>query len=298
MTAIDVHAFEVHVDHATLRGDWAGAGPAVVLLHAGICDWRMWDAEFAALAEDYRVVRYDLRGVGDSIPDADPDGLPFAHHDDLVAVLAALGIDRAALVGCSMGGRVALDATLAVPERVTAVALVCSRPSGAVSDRSIAPVFDRIDEAILRGDVALANELELRLWVDGPHRAADAVDPELGDWVGSMNLAVLSVGWDGRGEQAFDPPAISRLAEIACPVLVMVGDLDVAGTVESGLRMVEDIPRAHLIRFPRSAHLPSLEEHERFLQHQSAFLERPDVDVEGDVESPRTQARAAALSGG
>ena len=295
MTAIDVHAFEVHVDHATLRGEWAGVGPAVVLLHAGICDRRMWDAEFAALAERYRVVRYDIRGIGDSVPDSSVDGLPFAHHTDLIAILDALGIDRAALVGCSMGGRVALDATLASPERVSALAMVCSRASGAAPDPTIRPALERIDEAIIRGDLAGANELELRLWVDGPHRDLDAVAPELRDWVGSMNLAALSTGWDGLGEEPLAPPAINRLAEIACSVLVMVGDLDVAGTVASGGQMAGAIPDARLIRFHRSAHLPSLEEPERFLRLLTAFLPPPD-DV---VEPPRTAARAhAAMSGG
>ena len=295
VTAIDVHAFEVHVDHATLRGEWAGDGPVVVLLHAGICDRRMWDVEFAALAERYRVVRYDLRGVGDSIPDVATDGRPFAHHTDLVAVLDTLGIDGATLVGCSMGGRVALDTTLAAPDRVSALAMACSRPSGSAPDRTIQAAIERIDEAIVRGDLAGANELELRLWVDGPDRGPDAVAPELREWVASMNLAALGSGWEGRGEQPLDPPAIDRLDEVTCPVLVMVGDLDVAGTVESGERMADAIPGARLIRFRRGAHLPSLEEPERFLRHLTAFLPPPD----DDVESPLTAARAhAAMSGG
>lgn len=276
MTAVDVHAFEVTFDDATLRGEWAGEGAAIVLLHAGICDRRMWDAEFAALAERYRVVRYDLRGIGDSVPPASTDDRPFSHHTDLLALLDHLGIASATLVGASFGGRTAIDLAIATPERVDGLVVVCASPGGSPWDVVVRASRVEIDEALDGGDIAGANELELRLWVDGPRRDADVVDPDLRAWVGSMNAASLAVTWTGAGEQLLDPPAADRLDEIGCPALVIVGDLHVPGVVGAGERMAAQIPSARLVRLPDAAHLPSLEQPGRFLAELTAFLPVPD----------------------
>ncbi len=99
----------------------AGAGVAVVLVHGLALDARMWDDQVPALEDIARVVRYDLRGFGRSTRDADTS---YSHADDLWRLLDHLGIDEAVLVGLSMGGRVVVEATLAVPERVRALVLL------------------------------------------------------------------------------------------------------------------------------------------------------------------------------
>src|ERR671936_3184279 len=103
-----------------LHYEVAGAGPPVVFVHAGIADSRMWDAQFASFADDFRVVRYDIAGFGRS----PLRGGPFCHWRDLVALLDELRIEQAALVGNSFGGRIALDVAIAAPERVSALVLV------------------------------------------------------------------------------------------------------------------------------------------------------------------------------
>lgn len=272
MTAVNVHAFAVEAGHATLRGEWAGTGSPVVLLHAGICDRRMWDAEFAALAENHRVVRYDLRGFGDSVPSAATGDHPFSHHLDLLAVLDHLAIAQAVLVGASFGGLVAIDATLTMPDRVAALVTVCATPGGWPWDDVVRDVWSRVDDALERRAVAEANEIELRLWVDGPRRGPDAVDPELRAWVGAMNAESLAAPWSGRGEQPLDPIATDRLAEIRCPALVIVGERDVPGVIAAGERIASAIGCAVMVRLPDAGHLPSLEEPERFLRELELFL--------------------------
>src|SRR5687768_10934531 len=99
--------------------DVTGSGPAVLLLHSTVCDRRMWDPQVPALtAAGYRVVRCDLPGHGDTPV---PTGR-FDEAADIAALLTDLGITRAALVGSSGGGRVALDIAARWPERVTALA--------------------------------------------------------------------------------------------------------------------------------------------------------------------------------
>ena len=91
----DTVSASVEINGAEMYYQLAGAGQPLVLIHAGIADHRMWDAQFSAFAERFRTVRYDLRGVGLS---SMPAG-PFSHHNDLKGLLEALDIDQAHLVG-------------------------------------------------------------------------------------------------------------------------------------------------------------------------------------------------------
>jgi pimeloyl-ACP methyl ester carboxylesterase len=98
-----------------------GDGPPVVFVHGLALDRRMWDDQVAALAARHRVVRYDLRGFGES---ADPRaGEEYTHAADLRALLAHLNISRAALVGLSLGGWVVLEFAVTYPEAVSALVL-------------------------------------------------------------------------------------------------------------------------------------------------------------------------------
>src|SRR2546425_5372521 len=92
----------VEVSGAPLYYEVAGTGPALVLLHEGIADSRMYDDQFSALAQHYQVVRYDLHGFGRS---GTPDQ-PYTHHEALHALLRHLSIERAALLGMSLGGSI------------------------------------------------------------------------------------------------------------------------------------------------------------------------------------------------
>lgn len=97
-----------------------GAGPVIVLLHAGGSDHTMWDAQARTFTRGFRVIRYDLRGHGRSTARMGP----FDTVDDLRRVLDHLGVERARVVGVSMGAGVALNAALQMPDRVDRVALV------------------------------------------------------------------------------------------------------------------------------------------------------------------------------
>jgi 3-oxoadipate enol-lactonase len=102
------------VDGGRLYYEVVGAGPSVVLVHAGMWDSRMWEPQMAAFAANHRVLSYDLRGFGSS----DRLGGPFSHRQDLADLMANLGIASAAVVGCSVGGSFALDFTIERPQMV------------------------------------------------------------------------------------------------------------------------------------------------------------------------------------
>ncbi len=122
----DRDAGVVEVDGTQLAYEMAGTGHPLVLLHAGIADMRMWDEQMAPFADRYRVIRYDARGFGRSSPAVGP----YSPRADLVGLLAALDVERAHLVGLSMGGTVALDAALERPDLISSLVIAGSSPSG------------------------------------------------------------------------------------------------------------------------------------------------------------------------
>ena len=204
-------------DGGRLHYEVAGAGAAVTLLHPGLWDMRTWDPQIEPLAERFRVVRYDMRGYGAS---SRPDGSTYSHVRDLEAVLDRLGIERTALVGCSMGGALAIDATLTMPERVWALVPVAPGLGGFVETEDEAAWWDErsepIEAAMEAGDRERAQDLSLGIW------APLGVDDEAGARIKQIardNIHELTM--DESGAEQLDPPAAMRLAEIDVPTLVI-----------------------------------------------------------------------------
>jgi len=244
----------VPVDGARLWYEEAGEGPPLVLLNAGIADSRMWDRQLPALAERFRTIRYDARGAGRS----DPARGSYSPRADLVALLDALGIGRAHLVGLSLGGAVALDAALEFPDRVASLVLAGARPSGLPSSDRLLAAWAAVGAAAAAGDLDRANELELALWVDGPRRSPQQVDPAVRELVRAMNGALLA-GPDEGEPRPLDPPAVGRLAEVGAPTLVLAGDADQPDVLAAADLLAREIPGARKVLIADAAHLPNLE---------------------------------------
>jgi len=116
----------IDVGGARLWYDEAGEGQTVLLLHGGLGDSGLWEPVVPFLAERFRTIRTDLRFFGRSTGPA----VPWSWEEDVVGVLDGLGVERAALVGLSLGGRIALDVALAHPDRLWAVAGVAPGLAG------------------------------------------------------------------------------------------------------------------------------------------------------------------------
>jgi 3-oxoadipate enol-lactonase len=259
---------------ASLYFETAGNGPALVFIHAGVSDSRMWDPQFDAFAARFQVVRYDHRGFGKS---AMPEG-PYALRDDLLAVLRHLGIARATLVGCSMGGATAIDFTLEHPEMVTALVLVGSGVTGLndpsqLSDEAI-KYWTEFLKAIRDGDVDRAREMDARHWIVGPSRDASRIDPVYRDRARQLHRENFSLQHFATQEAPLKPAAIGRLAEIKVPTLVMIGDSDEPDLVKLADRLAREIPNATKVPIKNAAHLPSLEHPQLFNQILNDFLAR------------------------
>jgi pimeloyl-ACP methyl ester carboxylesterase len=263
------------VDGRTAGGlawDATGDGETVVLVHAGVADRRMWEPQWAAFGGSFRAIRYDARGFGETFS---PIG-PWSHHGDLGALLDELGLGRVHLVGASMGAGIAVEVAL---ERPTAVAsLVLIAPGGALLGEApdvLRSVWRAEGEALEKGDLDAAVEVNLRAWVDGPARSRDAVDPAVRAFVGGMQRRAFEVpGWDGdvAPESELEPSAADRLAELRIPVLVIVGMADWPPVVEVAERIGREVAGARVVRWPGVAHLPSLERPTEFERLVREFL--------------------------
>jgi pimeloyl-ACP methyl ester carboxylesterase len=255
------------VNGARIAYDVAGSGPPVLLLHAGIGDRRMWDAQVSSFAEHFTVIRFDARGFGET---RKPD-VPFAPYADAIALLDHLEISRAHFVGVSMGSQTVIEAAIAAPERVSALVAVAARTGTPVSP-VLRAGWERVDELYEAGDVAGAVEYELRMWVDGPDRESDAVDPEVRERVRDMNAALFTRDDVDAEEIPLDPPAAERLAEISAPTLIVYGDKDVMDVRQAAEPLAAAIPGARLAVIPDAAHLPQMERPDVFNEIVLGFL--------------------------
>lgn len=242
----------------------AGSGEPLILVHAGVADRRMWEPQWPAFVASHRTIRYDLRGYGESLP---PSG-PWSHHADLLGLLGEIDVDRAHIVGASMGAGIAVEAALAQPQTVASLVLVA--PGGALYGGATADLrsvwHDEVD-ALDRGDLDAAVEVNLRAWVDGLGRAADVVDPAIREFVGAMQRDAFELPeWDpdGAPESELEPPAHARMTEIACPTLIIVGEADQVATLGAANRLAAEVPKARFVSWPGAAHMLTLERPEAF----------------------------------
>ena len=247
----------------------AGSGePTVILMHGGLLDCHMWDGQFELLAKTHRVVRYDADAHGRSpLP---PD--VYWDHASLRELMDALGIERAILVGLSMGGKVAIDLALEEPERVEAIVAVSSGLSGYRFESDLyLEQRDVMIEAWRAGEFDAVVESFQRCWTDGPQRAPEDVDPEVREKVRAMALNGIAHAMEGR---LIDPAAIDRLDELQLPMLVVLGELDMPGIHEIADLIVAANPNAELVSIPDAAHMVNMEAAERFNELVLEYLSR------------------------
>lgn len=250
-----------------------GNGPPIILLHAGIADNRAWDALVPTLqAAGYRTVRYDARGFGQSTT----DDVEFSHRADLLAVMDALGIGRAVLVGNSRGGMLAFDTAIESPGRVVAVVGVGAGLGGFDGESTPEEValfaeYRRIDRADPSDIVALTT-FEVHIWADGPGQPADRVAPAIRDLVYAMNLPLNEPNHVGGREIALDPPVNDRLAELHCPILAVAGTLDFSEVVQVARHLEAEAPDARALIWDDVAHMIGMEQPDRLAAAIADFL--------------------------
>ena len=249
--------------------DETGEGPPVVLVHGALGDRRMWeDPLFTALAKEHRVIRYDRRGYGESTG----GGGAYSHYEDLLALLDSRGIERAALVGSSMGGACSLDAALAAPERITRVALLGSGLSGHEWPPHMQADIVSLTRDVDPGDAVAMAELNLRYLVVGPDRTPDVLPP--GMWELAREMCEQMYTREASRLQWTEniPETRHRLGEITTPALVLIGLADASGLIELSAHLAESLPDSKRVDLPDTGHLPQMERPAEVLSQLQPFL--------------------------
>ena len=269
---ISVETRTVEVPDGVLEVDVAGdpARPAVAFLHPGLWDRRTWDGHFERYAERYRVVRHDARGYGRSTRPA--PGVPYSHVEDLIAILDAVGIERAALIGCSMGGATAAEIAVEHPDRVSALVLAAPGINGwedvtEEEAEELDRAFEAVDAAIESGDVEAARDAQMTIWA--PLGTDDPAGRRIRD-IAFDNIHELTM--DESARRDLDPPVADRLDEISAQTLVLPADRDLSVYGRVARIYAGAIPGARLVEIPETDHVLNVRQPDAFDDVVLTFL--------------------------
>jgi 3-oxoadipate enol-lactonase len=234
-----------------------GAGFPILMLHAAIADSRMWRPQIHEFAKQFDVVCPDTRGFGES-------ELPptrWSQIGDVITLMDELALKPAHIIGCSMGGRIAIELVLVGPG-----------VGGANFSKKYPEVFAEVRSAAEAKDFEAQNAAEARLFLDGPSRPPGHVSGKVRELFLDMNGRKFHSDFEGAPTDDLDPPAIGRLNEITAPTLVVVGDEDVPNVLDNVELLMDSIKGARKTVIHDAAHLPNLEHPDEFNRIVLDFL--------------------------
>jgi 3-oxoadipate enol-lactonase len=247
-----------------------GAGEPLLLVHGlGYARWG-WEPVLPGLAERFDVLLFDNRGIGES--DAPPGPYTVAElAGDAVAVLDEAGVERAHVVGTSLGGMVAQELALSQPDRVDRLVLACTTPGGPQAHPLPARTLALMAEApTLEPAVALRRFVENALAPATPGER-----PELVDRIMEHRLATAQehAAWAAQAAAGAGFDRYDRMGEIAAATLVLTGTDDVVVDPRNADLLAEHVRHARLERFEGTGHLFFWEEPDAFVASVTRFLE-------------------------
>jgi pimeloyl-ACP methyl ester carboxylesterase len=236
----------------------------------------MWDDQFTIFAQEYQVLRYDIRGHGQSMfPE-----LPFADEQDLYALLTALGVEKTFLLGLSLGGRIAVDFTLEHPDMVEALVLVGAPVSGlpqelTPQEEDLSPQEQqeaaRWNQALQERNLPVLVEVLMQDATLVPSAHYPAARQRVHELLSRSSFAYFL---PPALRQTLIPPAYERLADLHVPTLLIVGSDDHLLLRRTAQVLEEKIANARRVLLPHTHHMPNVEQPEAFNQIVLEFLKQ------------------------
>ncbi len=263
------------VQRGSLYYEAVGEGQPILLIHAGVADCTMWDNQMEHFSQHYRVIRYDARGFGQSRTET----AQFSNRQDILDLFRHLGVEKAAIIGLSRGGQIAIDFAIEHPEHVSALVPVAAGISGFEYHADDSPqaqheteVFNRMDELWEKKAFDELADLEVHVWADGPSQPTGRASPHIREYM----RKVIRSNFDRQdGEPTpipLEPPAIERLGEIHQPTLILVGEYDSCGAQAVADELQCKIALSRKVGFPQTAHMIPMEQPMLFNQVVLDFL--------------------------
>lgn len=256
------------INGARIHYERAGSGFPLFFLHAGIADSRMWEPQVPAFAKYFDVIRPDTRGFGQS----ELPAMRWSPEADLIELIEELRLKPAHLVGCSLGGGIAIDFAIQYPERVSKLVLVGTAIHGANFGKKYPEIWADVKAADEAGDHDALNQAEMHLFLDGPHRPRGYVKQPLRDLFLDMNGTSLDSDWESAPTNDLNPPAAERLGEVTAPTLIVLGEKDVPTVFDAADLLMKSLPHVRQVVINDAAHLPNLEHPEEFNRLVLEFL--------------------------
>jgi len=256
----------VDIDGGYLHYRREGRGEALVLVHGFGLDHRVWAPQWPALADSFDLISYDLRGFGRS---SVPGPAPYAHNEDLRALLDALGIERAHLISHSLGGGIAASFAVAYPKRTGRVVLSAPLLRGYTQLGELLALLKSVWQIAARDGLDAARTA----WL-----AAELFAPSLATPGGAALLPSIMAdysGWHWQNrdpETGLEPPLAQRLNELLAPTLVLVGTRDLPDFIHMGEALAAQAPNARLELLAGLGHGPSVEQPDVFNAKALEFL--------------------------
>ncbi|MED1791632.1 alpha/beta hydrolase [Brevibacillus nitrificans] len=233
--------------------EMAGSGETIVFVHGFPLDSRMWEPQMAVLSSQYRVLRFDMRGMGQS---ANPGG-SYTLYEDLHDLLQQLNIPRASLVGASFGSYACIEFALAYPELVDRLILLC--PGGFLppSDEWQQKLQD-MQEQLQKGNLEEALDITLHITLDGFHQQSGRVQSRR-QWLSDIYREIYTRPTVTGMPTWLEPDPRSRLSEVSAPALIVSGELDHADFLLTAESLVNQISDVQQIFLKNSAHFPNID---------------------------------------
>jgi len=288
--------YAITPDKVRLYYEEVGQGTPILFVHEFASDYRGWEPQLREFGKRYRCITYSARGYAPSDVPTDKAAYSYKHvMHDCVALLDHLKIDKAHLVGLSMGGYTSLQVALNYPGRVRSMTLA---GTGSGSERWYTDEFHKHSRAIAdqynrEGSTAVADTYGV-----GPSRLPFAIkDPrgfaefkrQLAEH-NAQGAANTSRGFQGGRPSLYD--FANEIKKLATPALIIVGDED-DRCIEPSLFLKASIPASGLVVFPKSGHVVNLEEPDLFNRVLGEFLIRVDGG-RWPARNPRTVAPQSA----
>ncbi len=254
------------VNGTQLYYEIAGEGHPLVLIHGFTVDHRYWDDQFADFSRDFQVLRYDLRGFGKS---AAPSDQPYGHHDDLKALMDFLRIEKAHVLGHSLGGLVAINFAIQYPQATSSLVVVGGAPEGFAWTGELQDWMDTTWRAGKESGIEAAR----RAWLSPDFMRDWLRNPRVAKRYSEMFADYSGWHWVNDDEvMSLEPLPINRLEEIRVPTLIVVEERVPLDYHRAANLLQQRIPGARKAVLREVGHFGSLENPKQFDRVVREFL--------------------------